>query len=197
MEKFDQIETRKTELREALLEYSKARLEDSEAESVEKVIELLEMEGNIFDNTFLPGHITGSAWVVSPDFSKVLLIHHKKLDKWLQPGGHSDGDPDTVEVTKREVQEETGYTPVEDQIILFDVDVHQLPFDEKRNVEPHLHYDLRYLIIVDPEAEGIQQVEEINDMKWVDINVVEELTTEAPLLRMARKTIKLKDERST
>ncbi len=112
-----------------------------------------------FDRSLLIGHITGSAWIVSPDRQQTLLIHHRKLDRWLQPGGHADGDPDVAAVALREAQEETGLTslrlvnPVgathpEQEVAIFDVDIHPIP--ARADVPEHLHYDIRFLLDSEP-----------------------------------------------
>jgi 8-oxo-dGTP pyrophosphatase MutT (NUDIX family) len=57
-----------------------------------------------FQRTHLPGHITGSSWIIDPSGESVLLTHHAKLNKWLQPGGHADGDEDIISVAMREAK---------------------------------------------------------------------------------------------
>ena len=104
-----------------------------------------------FERSLDIGHITGSAWVLDFHRTHTLLTHHAKLDKWLQLGGHSDGDPDTLEVALREVREESGLVevrPISEAI--FDVDAHLIP---ARGAEPeHIHYDIRFLAEADREA---------------------------------------------
>ena len=93
----------------------------------------------------LSGHFTGSAWVVSADGRRTLLTHHRKLDRWLQPGGHADGDRDLARVALREAQEETGVhgLHLEDGAI-FDLDRHWIP--ERGAVPGHWHFDVRYVV---------------------------------------------------
>mgnify|MGYP000296601321 CR=1 FL=1 len=74
-----------------------------------------------------PIHVTGSAWVVNPSRSHVLLLHHRKHDQWFQPGGHADGDADILRVALRETAEETGLDASHIRLVdsrVFDVDVH-------------------------------------------------------------------------
>ena len=73
------------------------------------------------------GHITGSAWLVDMAGDRVLLAHHAKLGRWLQPGGHSDGDPDTLTVALREAREESGLDVRALEDAVFDIDVHGIP----------------------------------------------------------------------
>src|SRR5436309_1471060 len=65
-----------------------------------------------FERSLEVGHITGSAWLLNHDCSKVLLTHHKKLNLWLQLGGHCDGESDVLAVALREAQEESGITDI-------------------------------------------------------------------------------------
>jgi 8-oxo-dGTP pyrophosphatase MutT (NUDIX family) len=117
----------------------------------------------------------------------VLLVHHRKLDKWLQPGGHADGDPDLLAVALREAREETGLTrlrAVSPEV--FDVDRHWIP---PRNDTPgHWHLDLRFLVEADPEEELIVS-DESHDLMWVELTRVAVLNPEESMLRMVRKTV--------
>ena len=76
--------------------------------AVDHVIQFVRANPDCFERTCVPGHVTGSAWILSPDRRAFLLAHHAKLDRWLQCGGHSDGDPDTAAVALREAREESG-----------------------------------------------------------------------------------------
>ena len=92
------------------------------------------------------GHLTGSGVVVDPDTDQTLLIHHVKLGRWLQPGGHADGDGNLGAVAWREATEETG---LDDLVLVtpaIDADIHHIP--ARPGELEHLHLDLRYLILV-------------------------------------------------
>ena len=107
-----------------------------------------------FNRDHLPGHITGSAWIANPYFTKVLLVHHAKLDKWLQPGGHADGNENVMNVALKELQEETGLTRAKlNRDSIFDIDIHTIP--ERDSFPEHLHYDVRFFFFfneTDPVA---------------------------------------------
>ena len=134
---------------------------------------------------FLDGHVTGSAWVLSLNRERVLLTHHKKLERWLQLGGHSDGESNTQLVAKREAEEESGLAVeiVSDEI--FDVDVHEIP---ARGAEPvHKHYDVRFLFQADDTA-PLTISNESMDLRWVSLERLTDFTKEESVLRMMRKT---------
>jgi 8-oxo-dGTP pyrophosphatase MutT (NUDIX family) len=113
----------------------------AEAAATSKLIDFVEENEHCFERPLRKGHVTASAWVVNHDQSAVLLIHHIKLDKWLQPGGHCDGDPDTLHVAKKECIEETGLEAEPVSTEIFDIDIHEIP--ERKDIPAHLHYDSR------------------------------------------------------
>jgi 8-oxo-dGTP pyrophosphatase MutT (NUDIX family) len=93
----------------------------------------------------LAGHFTASCWLVSADGQRLLLTHHRKLQRWLQLGGHADGDRDLAQVALKEAEEESGLSGLvlEDPAI-FDLDKHWIP--ERKDVPGHWHYDVRFVI---------------------------------------------------
>ena len=162
-----------------------ARQWSGEGAVVERFIRFVETYPDCFERTLPVGHVTGSAWVVNREGTHVLLTHHRKLDKWLQLGGHADGEPDVMRVALREVAEEsglTGVTPVSPDI--FDVDIHAIP---ARPHEPaHEHYDIRYAFRA-TGSEAYVVSGESHDLDWVPVAGLHRLTTEESMLRMARK----------
>lgn len=142
-----------------------------------------------FNRDHLPGHITGSAWVVNRERTKVLLHHHKKLNKWLQPGGHADGDRHVLGVALRELEEETGVNSV---LLLshgiFDLDIHPIP--ARKDFPEHLHYDVRFCFEGD-ESSAIVVSEESLQVKWMSWNELREHTNNKSLFRMMEKSINL------
>lgn len=161
-----------------------------EQEHLQNIINLLERESECFFRTCTEGHITASAWVVTPDLQQVLLMHHRKLDKWLQPGGHADGDTNLAGVALREAHEESGLTSLRLlRTDIFDVDIHPIP---ARGAEPaHHHYDIRYLLTANPQ-ESLAANGESKGFAWVSLDDVEALTAANPsILRMVHKTLQL------
>jgi 8-oxo-dGTP pyrophosphatase MutT (NUDIX family) len=141
-----------------------------------------------FHRDHLPGHITGSAWILNKKRSHVLLVHHAKLNKWLQPGGHADGEENVLSVAMREVNEETGLTHFKELVPgIFDLDIHTIP--ARPDFPEHLHYDIRYALVATNEAEEIQVSEESHDVKWISLEEIPELCcNNNSILRMLLKT---------
>jgi len=139
-----------------------------------------------FERSLLIGHITASALITSPDKGQVVLIHHRKLNRWLQPGGHADGNPDVAAVAMQEAQEETGLTTLRfaGPPAVFDVDVHTIP--ARGEVPAHLHYDIRFLLEADP-ADLFRQNHETNDIRWFTLDEARQLTDSESVARMLRK----------
>ncbi len=97
-----------------------------------------------FFRDHLPGHITASCWIVDRTREYALLTHHAKLGKWLQPGGHADGQEDVLAVAQREGYEETGLTSLQAvNANIFDIDIHLIP--SHNDFPEHYHYDVRFL----------------------------------------------------
>jgi 8-oxo-dGTP pyrophosphatase MutT (NUDIX family) len=161
-------------------------LDPHESAMTAEMIRFAETQADCLRRTCGPGHFTGSAWIVSPDRRRTLLTHHHKLDKWLQLGGHADGDGDLLAVALREAHEESGLTrlrPV--SAAIFDCDRHLIP---ARKTDPqHYHLDLRFMIEADPD-EPLVISSESKDLAWVDVARVTELNPEESMARMVRKT---------
>ncbi len=151
---------------------------------------LLDDFENPFLRTRLAGHFTGSAWLVSADGERILLTHHRKLDRWLQLGGHADGVRDLAKVALTEAEEESGLTGlVLENGVLFDIDKHWIP--ERKDVPGHWHYDARYVVRA-LGGEAFVLSEESLDLAWRDIREVAEAVIETPdgddsLPRMAKR----------
>lgn len=137
------------------------------------------------ERTLSVGHLTGSAWLVSADGRRVLLTHHKKLDRWLQLGGHADGDTDLARVALREAEEESGLRDLVVEAGIFDLDRHRIP---ARGAEPeHWHYDVRFVVRA-TDSEDFVVGEESHALAWRDIAAIaRDESADESLRRMARK----------
>lgn len=132
---------------------------------------LAQYEDASFSRSTFPGHITASAVVVNEKFNQMLLMHHKKLNIWLQFGGHADGNPDILEVAKKELSEESGIEKahvVSEKI--FDLAIHEIP--ERKNEPEHLHFDIRYLFVVPSNVSFEVNKDEGHDVRWFALDTV-------------------------
>ena len=161
----------------------------SEQERVqqERMITFVNDNPDCFSRNQLPGHLTGSAWLLHPSGDKVLLTLHKKLNQWLQLGGHADGDPNLLSVALKEAHEESGIDSIdvvcED---IFDLDVHFIP--ERKNEPGHYHYDIRFLL--QAQHAHFTVSEESVDLGWFTFDEIldSDFLVDASVRRMAEKT---------
>ena len=155
-----------------------------EFETIDRFMQFVQREPACFERSTVEGHITAAAWLIDPASERVLLTHHRKLDKWLQLGGHADGCGDTRAVAMQEAQEESGIRDV--RILsddIFDIDIHPIP---ARSQDPaHLHFDVRY--VFQALSQDFTVSHESHDLAWVPIDRIERYTTEESMKRMAKK----------
>lgn len=163
-----------------------------EADTVQRFRDFVAAFPRCFERSLAsPGHVTGSAWILAPDADAVLLTHHRKLDLWIQLGGHADGDPDVHAVARREGLEESGLpslqaldeTTADGLPVPFDLDIHVIP--ERPGEPAHLHFDVRYAFRA-PITEFAVSAES-HDLAWVPVARLGEYTRDASVLRMAEK----------
>ncbi len=146
--------------------------------------DFVESEPRCFErDCWTDGHVTGSAWVMDPTRTQVLLTHHRKLDMWVQLGGHADGDSDIARVAHREAEEESGLAVEFVDAEIFDIDIHEIP---ARKQDPaHYHYDVRFAFRALSDDFTIS--DESLALKWVPLNELEAFTAEESMLRMLVK----------
>ncbi len=153
----------------------------------QQILEFVQTYENCFERSLEVGHITASAWLLNKNRSHALLMHHAKLDKWFQLGGHCDGDHDVRVVALKEAQEESGIMGI--SLILddiFDVDVHLIPANKKE--KEHYHYDIRFLVGVTSD-EQIVQNEESKELRWISKNRADLPTDARSVTRMFEKWV--------
>jgi 8-oxo-dGTP pyrophosphatase MutT (NUDIX family) len=155
-----------------------------ESATVDQFLALLDEAGNPFARQQLHAHFTAGCWLVSADGERILMTHHRKLQRWLQLGGHADGDTDMAQVALMEAQEESGLSglQLEGQAI-FDLDRHWIP--ESGDVPGHWHYDVRYVIRAGA-SEDVVVSEESLDLAWRPIAAMV-ADPDQSMARMARK----------
>lgn len=138
------------------------------------------------------GHLTGSALIVDPSTRHVLLLFHAKVQRWLQPGGHADGDGELAHVALREAEEETGIAGLSVVTPAIDLDVHV--FRNAAGTEPdHLHLDVRHLVLAPPGAEPTGN-HESEAMAWVAVEDLDHYEVDEGTKRMARAALAALDE---
>ncbi len=159
--------------------------EPDHADETAEFLRFLRSHTEVFHRHHPPGHFTGSAWLVDASGKQALLTHHRKLQRWLQPGGHADGDADIAAVAAREAEEESGIAGLALDPQLFDIDRHRIP---ARGAEPeHWHYDLRFVLRAPPDSTFLVGPESI-DLAWVPIeSIANEPDFDSSLARMARR----------
>ena len=174
----------------AVLQLLKAHqaFDHNEQQMLERITVFVSEYDNFYSRELSVGHITASAWIVDESFSSALLLHHGKLNKWLQPGGHVEDDADILSASIREAHEETGVDVQPHSEKIFDVDIHEIP--ARPNEPTHFHYDIRFLLIAD-RAAPLLVSSESKDLAWVALGEIEKLTQEESVLRMVRKMKKI------
>ncbi|MDF1657125.1 MAG: NUDIX hydrolase [Verrucomicrobiales bacterium] len=160
-----------------------------EEDRTNQFIDFVERNPECFERSLQEGHITGSAWIVDSSGKNTLLTHHRKLNIWLQPGGHADGNHDVMAVALQEGLEETGLSELEAvTTAILDLDIHGIP---ARKDEPsHFHYDVRFLL---RQCGGNDYVvsEESHDLAWVPMEKLDDYSEEWSMRRMRRKAMEI------
>ncbi len=156
----------------------------AEKNAAMRVKEFVLSTPHCFERSNLAGHITGSAWILDPSKTSVLLTHHKAFNCWVQLGGHADGETDPLAVALREAYEESGIEgilPLSKEIL--DIDVHDIP--SRGDVPPHTHYDIRYLLIA-PHMNYVVS-DESNDLAWVALKELDSYSSEKSMFRFRER----------
>ena len=164
----------------------------AESTQVDDFLDFLHSADGVFERRHAVGHFTGSAWLVSADGARTLLTHHRKLDRWLQPGGHADGDVDLARVALREAREETGVPALRVEGGIFDIDRHRIP---ACGTEPeHWHYDVRHVVRAGADERYVVS-DESHALAWRPIaDLVDDATLDVSLRRMARKWLAMQND---
>jgi 8-oxo-dGTP pyrophosphatase MutT (NUDIX family) len=150
-------------------------------------ITFVRVQPQCFERSLPIGHVTASAWILDETTTYALLTHHRKLGRWLQLGGHADGDDDVRRVALREAREESGLAAIRfADSAIYDVDVHDIP---GRPTEPaHKHYDVRFAFIADRGTPLIVSAES-HELAWLPVAELDAPGVDESVRRLARKTI--------
>ncbi len=156
-----------------------------EQEYKSRMLEFIEAHEDCFERALQPGHMTASGWLLNHHGSKALLMHHAKLGRWLQLGGHADGNPNLLEVALKEAREESGIEDIRAlSPAIFDIDIHLIPENPKEKA--HYHYDVRFLLQVET-SKAIQKNHESKELRWVGKEQNLLPTSEPSIVRMFTK----------
>lgn len=169
---------------QALREHGRAH--PGRAAVVTQMLELLAAPRDVFARSHLdPGHFTASAFVLCPEGRRLLMVHHKKLGRWLQPGGHVEpSDPSLRDAAEREAKEETGVSSLEPLGAgIFDVDVHLIPPSTWEGA--HSHFDVRYAFRA--RTVSLIAAAEVQAARWVALEEVRELNPEESVIRCVER----------
>lgn len=153
----------------------------------EQILAFIDAHPNSLHRSCLEGHLTGSAAVVDASTRQVLLLLHAKVQRWLQPGGHADGDGNLARVALREAEEETGISGLRVLTPAVDLDVHV--FHNAATEEPdHLHLDVRHLVVTPPGAVAVTN-HESSGVRWVPVDQIGAEAVDPGTVRMVRAAV--------
>jgi 8-oxo-dGTP pyrophosphatase MutT (NUDIX family) len=163
--------------------------DEEERRDRDRILSFVGSHADPFDRRIAQGHLTASALVVSGDGERVLLLHHRKLDRWLQPGGHAEaGEVEGEAIALREALEETGIEGLALHSTAprpLDIDVHAIP--ARRDEPAHEHLDLRYLVLAPENAAITLNADESHALRWFCWHELAELGLDSGLRRAFAK----------
>lgn len=166
--------------------------DDTHEESRRAILAFLDAHPDALHRSCSEGHLTGSALVVDPATRHFLLLFHAKVQRWLQPGGHADGDAHMARVALREAEEETGIAGLQVVTPAIDLDVHM--FHNAAGTEPdHMHLDVRHLVLAPPGAETAGN-HESEGLAWVALEDLPRYEVDPGTIRMARAGLQALDD---
>jgi 8-oxo-dGTP pyrophosphatase MutT (NUDIX family) len=151
----------------------------------QRMLDFVDGHPGALHRSCVEGHLTGSAMVVDPESRRFLLMLHAKVGRWLQPGGHADGDAALPGVALKEATEETGIEGLQVAVPAIDLDVHE--FVAARELR-HLHLDVRYVVLAPPGAEPVRN-HESRDLGWFTRDDLAGLGCDAGTVRLADRAL--------
>ena len=167
---------------------SHAAADPRESESLSRIRRFLASVADPFARENPEGHVTASAVVARPDGSAFLVVFHRKLSRWLQPGGHTEEEDESAfDAALREAREETGISRFETPLgeTIFDVDVHAIP--ARRRDPAHHHFDVRFLVTAAGEPEPGAAEDPARPMRWVSLEEARSSGVDPSLARALEK----------
>lgn len=158
---------------------------DAEAEHLQRTIDFVSQNEHCCDRHLASGHITASSWIIDDQYQHALLTHHRKLNRWLQLGGHVEDDQHILAAALREAREESGLNDIHTVTeAIFDVDVHLIP--ARKQEAAHYHYDIRFLFQAHRD-DRLTISDESLDLRWFSIAELQALAADDSIDRMVEK----------
>ena len=142
---------------------------EMEERDKELILRALRREENVFSRENPICHMTASAWISSPDRTKVLMAYHNIYDSWSWLGGHADGDMDLLRVALKEAEEESGLSKVKPLMQdIFSLEVLTVDGHMKKGkyVSSHLHLNVTYLLEADDREMVHAKEDENRGVRW-------------------------------
>lgn len=173
-------------LLQLLVNYSTPFLEESAM--LERTRSFVISHESCFDRALAIGHVTGSSWVINPARTHALMLLHRKLNVWLQPGGHADGDADICNIAMKETSEESGIELNQIKLLstdVFDIDIHTIYANQYES--RHIHYDIRFLLEID-DTLPVPGNSESHQIAWIPLPEILRFNNYRSIYRMIRKT---------
>jgi len=168
--------------------------DDAEKIELERLVNFLENNTNVYSRENLTGHLTSSCWIVNKDRSKALLVHHNIYNCWAPLGGHADNEANLPSIALKEAQEESGIqnvTLVDEKVL--DIATFTVPEHMKRGkfIPLHFHFDLRYLLEADENEDLVIAEREVSDARWFTLDEISKLNIDImPIIKRVLKKVR-------
>lgn len=157
-------------------------LDESQQSVRERMLAFAATHPDALERSCGDGHFTGSALVVEQGTGRVMMLLHTKLRKWLQPGGHTDGEAMMAITALREATEETGITGLRVYTDPIDLDIHEV---RPPTEPPHLHHDIRYLVLAERGSSPVGN-HESESIRWCTVGELSDLEVDESVMRLVR-----------
>lgn len=171
----------------------------NERDKLTRLTNQLENRSNVFSRKNFTAHITASGFVVDSQ-KRILLIYHNNLKRWLQPGGHYEGENKFWMTAAREIEEETQLKSLKlhpwhsEKIFPIDIDTHYIPTNLKKAEDAHYHHDFRYVFLSEENASNAMNIHldttEVSKFVWLGLEEVEKLSPDLPLQKLRKLIFK-------
>lgn len=168
-------------------------INDFEVQQLKIINDFIKDNPNALTRANKTAHITVSAWVLNPSLNKVLMAHHNIYNSWAWLGGHADGNHDLAQVAIREAMEETGIKDIHflsDDWISVDILPVQAHLKNNQSIEFHLHFNFTFTFIADDKQPVTPKLDENKEVKWININEIEQVVKEKEMIPIYHKLMK-------